>query len=227
MLRLRDHRTGQDRDMPPHALHIHVHGGQERALIIADLLRRVAGRSRRHVVLTRAENVRPHVDFAELSLPDVEAVQGERVPAGAVWVGPEAVPGDHHCLVVPSEQYAWDKLVESSTADPLCVRLAVLRERYRDPDVMDGDLVVAAATDLAHWRESMAQWATEAGRPMDRAYATRAEEALADDLDSPTALAVLDELTADPRVEPGAKLETVIHLDLILGLDLVSGIGRA
>jgi hypothetical protein len=62
---------------------------------------------------------------------------------------------------------------------------------------------------------------------MDRAYAGEAEGALADDLDSPAALSVLDQLTADPGVEPGAKLETAIHLDLILGLDLVAGIGRA
>jgi hypothetical protein len=226
MLRLRDHHTGQVRDIPPHAVHIHVHGGRERALVTADLLRRVAERSRRHVTLTRAERVRPHVDFAELSLPEVDAVPDDRVPAGAVWVGPEAAPGDHHDLVVPSEQYAWDKLVEGSTADPLSVRLAILRERYRDPDVLDGDLVVGAGDDLAHWRQSVAEWATAPGRPMDRAYANRAEEALADDLDSPAALAVLDELTADPHVEPGAKLETVIHLDLILGLDLVSAIGR-
>jgi hypothetical protein len=226
MLRLRDHRTGQLRDIPPYTLHIHVHGGNERALIIADLLRRLAERSRRRVDLTRAEDVRPHTEFAELSLPEVGAIEPALVTEGAVWVGPEAVPG-RHCLVVPSERYAWDKLVESATADPLCVRLAVLRERYRDPDVMDGDLVVGAGNDLAHWRESMAEWATEPGRPMDRGYAARAEEALADDLDSPAALAVLDELTADPRVAPGAKLETFIHLDLILGLDLVSGIGRA
>jgi hypothetical protein len=225
MLRLRDHHTGQLRDVPPYSLHIHVHGGNERALITADLLRRLAERSR-HVVLTRDGDVRPHVDFAELSLPEVDAVTSDRVPDAAVWVGPEAVPG-RQCLVVPSERYAWDKLVESSRVDPMCVRLAVLRERYGDPDVMDGDLVVGAGSDLVHWRDSVAEWATGPGRPMDKAYATRAEEALADDLDSPTALAVLDELTADPRVAPGAKLETAIHLDLILGLDLVSGIGRA
>jgi len=226
MLRLRDHQTGQFRDIPPYALHIHVHGGGERALIIADLLRRLAERSRRRVVLTRAEHVRPHVDFAELSLPDVEPIAPDRVTEGAVWVGPDAVTG-RRCLVVPPQRYSWAKLVDSTSVDATCVRLAFLREHYSEPDEVDGDLVVGAGSDLAHWRNSMAEWATEPGRPMDRAYASRAEESLANDLDSPGALAVLDELTADPQVPPGAKLETVIHLDLILGLDLVSGIGRA
>jgi hypothetical protein len=226
MPRLRDHQTGQLHDIPPYALHIHVHGGGERALITADLLRRLAERRRRRVVLTRAEEVRPHVDFAELSLPEVDSIAPDLVTEGAVWVGSEPVPGRRN-LVVQPQRYSWDKLVESASVDALCVRLAVLREHYSDPDEVDGDLVVGAGNDLAHWRDSMAEWATEPGRPMDREYASRAEEALANDLDSPSALAVLDELTADPRVAPGAKLETVIHLDLILGLDLVSGIGRA
>ncbi len=59
-----------------------------------------------------------------------------------------------------------------------------------------------------------------------REYAAQAEAALADDLDSPGALAVLDRLAADPDVPPGAKLETFIHLDMLLALGLVSAIGR-
>lgn len=61
---------------------------------------------------------------------------------------------------------------------------------------------------------------------MNREYVAEAEAALANDLDSPTALAVLDRLIADPDVQPGAKLETVIHLDMLLALDLVRDIGR-
>ncbi|GAA2420823.1 hypothetical protein GCM10010191_35180 [Actinomadura vinacea] len=226
MLRLQDHRTGQALELPPSTLHVHVHAGRERALVTADLLRRLAERSRRRVALTRAARVRPHADFAELNLPEVEVAAAADVPGNAIWVGSEDVP-ERRCLIVPPERYAWAELVESTSADPLSVRLAILRERYRDPDAMDGDLVAGAGGDLAHWRESMAEWATEPGRPLDRAYAAEAEAALADDLDSPTALAVLDDLTADPQVEPGAKVETVIHLDLVLGLDLVSEIGRA
>ncbi|MFC5749472.1 hypothetical protein [Actinomadura rugatobispora] len=226
MLRLQDHRTGQALELPPNAMHVHVHSGRERALVTADLLRRLAERSRRRVTLTRAAQVRPKADFSELNLPEVEVATEGELPGGAIWVGSEDVL-DHRCLIVPPERYTWDELAESASTDPLCVRLAILRERYREPDEMDGDLVVEAGRDLAHWREAMAEWATRPGRPMDRPYATKAEAALADDLDSPTALAVLDDLTADPDVAPGAKLETVIHLDLILGLDLVSGIGRA
>jgi hypothetical protein len=62
---------------------------------------------------------------------------------------------------------------------------------------------------------------------MDRDYARKAERALGNDLDSLAALAVLDEIAADPDVPPGAKLETFIHLDLTLALGLVSAIGAA
>jgi len=61
---------------------------------------------------------------------------------------------------------------------------------------------------------------------MDRTYAAKAEEALANDLNSPEALAVLDRLVDDPDLAPGTKLETFIHLDMLLGLNLEALIGR-
>jgi hypothetical protein len=39
-------------------------------------------------------------------------------------------------------------------------------------------------------------------------------------------LSALDRLAADPKIPPGSKLETFIHIDLILALDLVREIGR-
>ncbi|MFF5263113.1 hypothetical protein ACFY4C_29645 [Actinomadura viridis] len=225
MLRLHDHRTGQALDVPPYALHVHVHAGRERALVTADLLRRVAERTRRRAALSRAEEVRPGAGFADLNLPDVPVVAPEDVPAHAVWVGSEDVPG-RQCLIVPPEDRPWAAPAGSAGADPLSVRLAILRERYRDPVAPDDGRVAEAVRDLARWRSAVAGWARHPGRPMDRAYAAEGQAALIDDLDSPAALAVLDRLAEDPEVAPGAKVETVIHLDLLLGLDLVADIGR-
>jgi hypothetical protein len=86
---------------------------------------------------------------------------------------------------------------------------------------------MTAAARLEAWRSLVAGWARSPGRPMDRDYARKAEAALGNDLDSPAALAVLDEIAADPDVPPGAKLETFIHLDLTLALGLVAAIGAA
>ncbi|GAA4133139.1 hypothetical protein [Actinomadura keratinilytica] len=217
MLRLYDHRTGRSGDLARGPLRIHVTAGADRALIIADLLRRVAERTgRRPAVVTRAEGVEPSAHaFADLRLPDFP-VAGAPAADGAVFVGPS--PGPGLSLLVPDAAPAG--------GDALSLRLAVLRVHYREPADLEA-LSERAEADLSRWRALVAEWARSPGRPMDRAYATRAQEALADDLDSPTALATLDRLAEDPDVAPGAKLETFIHLDLLLGLDLVARIGWA
>ncbi|MEU6039307.1 hypothetical protein ABZ801_28280 [Actinomadura sp. NPDC047616] len=217
MLRLYDHRTGRPEEVARGPLRVHVAAGADRALIIADLLRRVAERTgRRPAVVTRTEGVEPSAHgFSDLRLPDFPVADAP-APDGTVFIGPS--PGPGHSLLVPDAAPAG--------GDALCLRLAVLRVHYREPAELE-DLSRRAGADLSRWRALMAEWARSPGRPMDRSYATRAQAALADDLDSPTALATLDRLAEDPDVAPGAKLETFIHLDLLLGLDLVSRIGWA
>ena len=58
-------------------------------------------------------------------------------------------------------------------------------------------------------------------------HVRRAESAFDDDLDTPTALRALRELERDESVAPGAKLESFLHLDQVLGLDLAVEIGRS
>ena len=48
-----------------------------------------------------------------------------------------------------------------------------------------------------------------------------------DDLDTPAALRVLRALEKDSEVPPGAKFETFVYADQLLGLDLARDIGRA
>ncbi|QFG24909.1 hypothetical protein [Actinomadura sp. WMMB 499] len=212
-MRLYDHRTKRIEELPPGPLRIHLHGGGARALVTADLLRRLAERGRRRTRVTRAPSVEPDgCTFDDLRVPDFE-VAGD-ASEGALLIGPTPVPG--FSLVVFSDGRV--------PGDPLAVRFALLRARYRDPVLVD---VARAHDDLARWRSRVAEWATAPGRPMDRGYAGEAADALADDLDGPRALAVMERLAADTGVPPGAKLETVVHLDLILGLDLVSAIGTA
>lgn len=135
-------------------------------------------------------------------------------PAFGRYVTVAAVHGD------------WRGTATRDDVDPLAIRLALLATRYREPIDLGPEVVSAAAARLSGWRALVAGWAREPGRPMDRRYADAAQRALADDLDMESALATLDRLAEDDGVPAGAKLETFIHVDLLLGLDLVRDIGR-
>ncbi|MEU5880407.1 hypothetical protein [Spirillospora sp. NPDC047279] len=246
-MRLYDQRTGEYSDVRP-GLRVHVADGAVRALVTADLLRRVAERvTRRPVRVSRSAGV--SVPAAPFNVPDFDVADP---PADAVQISgspghhlhvPEP-PGTFSTPSAPGAVGAVGAVGDSGVAgdlghsdasetsagsdasgDPVAFRLAVLRLRHRDPAT--GLDTGRAVDDLSRWRAAMAEWAGSPGRPIDRAYMAEAEAALADDLDSPAALAVLDRLAADPEVPPGAKLETVIHLDMLLALDLVAHIGRA
>ena len=73
----------------------------------------------------------------------------------------------------------------------------------------------------------MAVWATQPSKPMCAQYVAELTGAFDDDLDSPAALRSLRTLAADAEIPPGSKFETAAHVDQLLGLDLVSEVGRA
>ncbi|SEG42682.1 hypothetical protein SAMN04489712_105153 [Thermomonospora echinospora] len=220
-LRLYDPGNGRLEELPPGPLHIHVRGPGLRAFVIADLLRRVAGRRRRRVRVTCSgpfPEVRALADFNVLEMEAGETASAQVVVAE----GDESnaiQPNTARLLLVPAFE------PPPADEDPMTLRLAILHTAYRDPLPWSERLADARAR-LDRWRALMAEWAESPGRPMDRTYAADAERALTDDLDSPAALAVLEGLAADPAVAPGAKFETFVHLDLVLALDLVRDIGH-
>ena len=108
--------------------------------------------------------------------------------------------------------------------DPMAIRLALLAHHYRsDWEWTDADLA-AAEGRLARWRDAVA---APAGPPADR-RAGRVRRHLADDLDAPAALAVVDRwaeqvrlrggsIGADDPTAPGLVRDTV---DALLGIAL-------
>jgi cysteinyl-tRNA synthetase len=110
--------------------------------------------------------------------------------------------------------------------DPLAARLAFLDHRYRQQLNLTWDTLTAADGTLRRWRELMADWADEPSRPMCADYWPAFAGALDDDLDTPTALRTLRELARDPEIPAGSKFETFAAADRVLGLDLVSLVGR-
>lgn len=220
MLRLHDERAGRAEPLPGGpGLRVQVMDcAGRRVPVVADLLRRVAERAGRRV---RVVSVPPVAmgDWAEYNIAPFEVLDAP-LPDADVYVSGSADAGGFRMPVRPETG-------DASGGDPLAVRLAILEIPYREPLELSVDRVARATDRLDRWRGKVAEWATSPGRPMSRPYATEAEAALADDLDSAGALAVLDRLAGDADVPPGAKLETVIHLDLLLGLGLVAAIGSA
>jgi len=110
--------------------------------------------------------------------------------------------------------------------DPLAARLAFLEHRYRQQMNLTWETLTAADATIRRWRELVADWANEPSKPMCAEYWARITSALDDDLDTPSVLRTLRELARDQQIPPGSKFETFASADRVLGLDLVSLVGR-
>src|SRR5262252_5255920 len=118
-----------------------------------------------------------------------EAFARRYVHAGMVRLDGEKMSKSLGNLVFVSE-------LRDSGADPMAIRLAVLAHRYRDDWDWTDEGLVAASARLGRWREaarklkaSARHRASAAGPAVLRAM----RERLADDLDAPGALAVVDQ----------------------------------
>lgn len=110
--------------------------------------------------------------------------------------------------------------------DPLALRLAFLEHHYRQPLDLAWDEVAEADAALRDWRHQVAVWALEPSKPMCAQYTAELTAAFDDDLDSPAALRSLRALASDGEIPPGSKFETAAWVDQLLGLDMVSQVGR-
>jgi cysteinyl-tRNA synthetase len=110
--------------------------------------------------------------------------------------------------------------------DPLALRLAFLRQHYRQQLDLTWPALADADRALRRWREQVADWATHPSRPMSARHVTEMAGAFDDDLDSPAAIAALQALARSRDVPPGAKFETFAHVDQLFGLDLARDVGR-
>jgi hypothetical protein len=115
--------------------------------------------------------------------------------------------------------------VLAGPADPLAVRLALMSFLYHQPAELTKDVLTRADETIARWRRQVAEWAESPSRPMP-ALTSQAAGSAFGDLDTPSAPGVLREVIGDADVEAGAKFETFVYADRILGLDLPRDIGR-
>ncbi len=207
MLRLYNGKTGNVEDVVlarADVIRVSSDGGL-RATLVADLIRRLAAHHRLRTVGIWPPGTAG--ELAGLNVRPAEFAEGDSDVHLNGTVGACA-------------------LASHDGLDPLAVRFALLTRHYRaDVDLAPEDLA-AADSALASLRRQVAGWAEAPGRPISPAYVEEAVAALDEDLATPEVFGVLARLAEDDGTPPGAKFETAIKLDMILGLDLVSLVGR-
>lgn len=108
---------------------------------------------------------------------------------------------------------------------PLAYRLMCLQAQYRSELDFSWDNLAAAATRLKRLVQTVAALKARPPAPSAAsaaAYRERLAAAVADDLNTPKALPVLDELLADKKVSAADRVAALADFDAVLGLDLLT-----
>jgi cysteinyl-tRNA synthetase len=110
---------------------------------------------------------------------------------------------------------------------PLAYRLMCLSAQYRSELEFSGEGLAAAVTRLKRLVMTVSTLRDRATADPDAPskgdaspYRERLDEAVSDDLNTPKALPVLDELLADKKLSPAIRLASLADFDAVLGLDL-------
>jgi cysteinyl-tRNA synthetase len=108
--------------------------------------------------------------------------------------------------------------------DPLAYRLLVLGTRYRSEMDFSWEALEGAQARLVNLRQRMAGWADDERPPELSAGAQeldrRFRDAVANDLDMPQALVVMNEAASSGAVSDGEKYALLSSWDQVLGMDL-------
>jgi cysteinyl-tRNA synthetase len=105
--------------------------------------------------------------------------------------------------------------------DPLSFRYLTFETRYRREMDFSEDALRAADTAVKRLRQRMADWGgpAESLSSVAKAFDERFRDAVADDLDMPRALVILNELASSQAVPDPEKYSLVSSWDRVLGLD--------
>jgi len=129
---------------------------------------------------------------------------------GALWLKPGGVSG----LVRLDE-------IRSSGFDPLDLRLLCLKTHYRKPLAFSWDALEDARGERAALLEIAARLGADRVAPNATGlagYKKRFRDALADDLDSPEAVATVWDALRPGALSPGSRLAALKDADLVLDL---------
>jgi hypothetical protein len=251
VLRLWDARTGSYAVLASSSvpLRVCVHGpaggtwpglADLRVLLVADVLTRIAELQGLETITVLAADSAPAAglgeDLAALGIHPPAALASYR-EARAMLGGPAHVHvaghaagsghgGDGVLLGVGPVQDRTQQAAGGNRGDRLALRFALLSCPYREPVTLTGAALADAAESAGRWRRLVAEWAGEPSRPIPADAASVIRDAFDDDLDTVAALDLLRSLESRPDVPAGAKFETFLFVDRVLGLELPREIGR-
>src|SRR2546423_2055666 len=162
-----------------------------------------------------ADNVFPH---HEAEIAQSEAVQGHRVVGTWLHGGLLMLSGAR--MAKSAGNFFRITELEEQGFDPLAFRYLVLQAKYRAPLNFSTEGLAGADRALRALRERVAEWSSVGlGRESVDTWESRFRGAIAGDLDTPAAMALVAEL-ARSDVAPSAKAALLRSWDRVLGLDL-------
>ena len=191
-----------------------------RPCLLADLVSRIA--ERHHLRASVSQPAGAGWDTLNVHPAQVAASPPEPLDVAVAPAGEPAGSPAHR--IEPGA--ARPPFPDLAGADPLALRLALLRHPYREALPLGRDDLAAAAAMLRHWRELVSHWALSPSKPMCAEYVADFLGALDADLDTPSALRSLAGLAEDQEIPDGAKFEAFAYLDRFLGLDLARDVGK-
>ncbi len=106
---------------------------------------------------------------------------------------------------------------------PLAYRLLCLQAHYRSELEFSAENLAAALTRLKRLVMSVAALKAKAGGQgtAPQVWLDRLDQAVSDDLNTPKALPILDELLAEKKLAPADRLAALAEFDSVLGLNLL------
>jgi hypothetical protein len=133
--------------------------------------------------------------------------------------------GDARMRGTGDQGEATGDLLAGHERDPLAVRLALMSFPVHQLADLTDSVLAGAHDTVGDWRRRVARWAEQPSRPIPAHLAQTARDAFGN-LDTLSAIALLRGLADDDGVPAGAKFETFLYVDRVLGLDLPRDIGK-
>ena len=167
-----------------------------------------------------ADNVFPH---HEAEIAQSEAVTGHRVVS--VWMHGGLLMLSGARMAKSAGNFFRVTELREQGFDPLAFRYLALQAKYRAPLNFSSEGLAGADRAVGQLRERVADWVhgeQGADTPAREEWDSRFRAAIADDLDTPRAMALVAELVRS-RVEPTTKAGLLTAWDRVLGLDLHRG----
>jgi cysteinyl-tRNA synthetase len=115
-----------------------------------------------------------------------------------------------------------DDLAEMGVTDPLAVRLVFLQARYRAQMNLTTEALIASQKALGRWRR-MAEASGDINEQALEPYEERFRDAISDDLDMPSAVALISRVSADELLTPADRGHLLRRWDAVLGLGFAEG----